>query len=98
MKQKVIYFSVINKKDPLSNGEGRIRVVGNGTGDSYLTFTLSGVDMDFELEYSMHSNPEWIHDKGKGRITIRGMTISMRLEPEVLPGGGLTARVVEDPE
>ena len=25
-KQKVIYFSVINKKDPERNGEGRIRV------------------------------------------------------------------------
>lgn len=54
--------------------------------------------MDYELEYSMRSNPEWIHDQGKGRITIRGMTISMRLEPEVLPGGRLTARVVEDPK
>ena len=96
-KQKVIYFSVINKKDPQRNGEGRIRVVGNGTGDSYLSFTLSGVDMDFELDYNMYSKPDWIHDKGKGRITIRGMTISMRLIPEVFPGGRITAKVIEDP-
>jgi hypothetical protein len=92
----VIYFSVLNKKNPSKNGEGRIRVVqNNNTGEDYLTFTLSGVDMDFELEYSMHSQPEWVHDKGKGRITIRGMTISMRVVPEVR-NGTLYVKVVED--
>ena len=66
------------------------------TGESYLTFTLSGVDMDFELDYKMQSQPEWVYDKGKGRVTIRGMTISMKLMPEVSRDGKVTARVVED--
>jgi hypothetical protein len=51
--------------------------------------------MDFELEYNMRSQPDWVHDKGKGRITIRGMTISMRLIPEV-KNGTLTVKIVED--
>jgi hypothetical protein len=51
--------------------------------------------MDFELDYNMYSKPEWLHDKGKGRITIRGMNLSMKLVPE-MRNGKMTLRVVED--
>ena len=51
--------------------------------------------MDFELDYNMYSKPEWLHDKGKGRITIRGMTLSMKLVTE-MRNGKMTVRVVED--
>ena len=51
--------------------------------------------MDFELDYNMFTKPEWVHDKGKGRITIRGMTLSMKLVPE-MRNGKMALRVVED--
>ena len=44
-------------------------------------FSLKGIDMDFELEYNMYSKPEWVQDKGEGRITIRNLTLNMRLVP-----------------
>lgn len=51
--------------------------------------------MDFEMNYKMHSSPEWIHDKGKGRVTIRGMSISMRVVPE-FKDGIFSVKIVED--
>lgn len=51
-----------------------------------LQFHMRGVDMDFELDYKMVSNPEWIKDSGSGKITIRGMNISLILETYELDG------------
>jgi hypothetical protein len=93
-KQKVIYFQVVNKKDPQTNGRARIKIT-KFNGEEYLSFSLEGVDLDFEMDYSLSSDPEWIHDRGNGRIIIRGMSIGMKLVP-YLENGRLRADFTRD--
>jgi phosphate-selective porin len=51
-----------------------------------MSFTLKGVDMDFQLDYQLYSRPEWLKDKGTGRVTIRGLTITMKMTPYTKDG------------
>ena len=62
----------------------------------YLQFTIKKVDMDFNLDYTLHSKPEWIKDKGNGRVTIRGLTISMKLHPYITDSGKLRMNFTQD--
>jgi len=50
---------------------------------------LKKVDMDFSFEYSLASKPDWIKDKGTGRVSIRGLSISMKLTPYATADGKL---------
>ncbi len=85
-KQKVIYFKM---QDPKKGGGAEIKIVSTPNQKPYFQFTLKKVDMDFSLDYTMSSKPDWIKDKGTGRITIRGLTISMKLVPYATPDGKL---------
>lgn len=52
--------------------------------------------MDFSLEYTLGSKPEWIKDKGTGRISIRGLSISMKLIPYATTDGKLQANFTQE--
>ena len=81
-------------------GGAQIQIINNAGQKPYLQFSLRKVDMDFSLEYTLGSKPEWIKDKGTGRITIRGLSIAMRLVPYTTADGKLkfnfTQEVNED--
>lgn len=85
-KQKVIYFKMQEQKN---GGGAEIKIISKKDEKPYLQFTLKKVDMDFSLDYTLASKPEWIRDKGTGRITIRGLSISMKLEPYTTADGKL---------
>ena len=61
-----------------------------------MQFTIKKVDMDFNLDYTLHSKPEWIKDKGNGRVTIRGLTLSMKLHPYITEDGKLRMNFTQD--
>jgi hypothetical protein len=45
--------------------------------------------MDFNMQYTLTSKPDWLKDKGTGRVTIRGLTMKMRLNPYTSADGKL---------
>ena len=48
------------------------------------------------MDYSLYSKPDWLKDKGNGRVTIRGLTMSMKLIPYTNSDGKLGFNFSED--
>ena len=66
-------------------------------GRPYILIGMEGVDLDFEFKYNMFSKPsEWIKDFGNGRIVVRGLNISMRIEPKAAKDGKLQLSFISD--
>ena len=52
----------------------------------YLVFGLYDIDLEFQMKYNMYSKPEWVKDNGYGKITIKGLNISMNIIPYAREG------------
>jgi len=39
------------------------------------------MSMNFDLEFGIHSNPEWFSDQGTGKVSVTDFDASLRLIP-----------------
>lgn len=47
----------------------------------YIQFAIQNVSLNFALDFDLYSKPEWIKDKGVGKIDISNFNISLHLTP-----------------
>ena len=54
-----------------------------------LHLRVSGVSMTFDFDFKLWSEPEWLHDAGKGSISVFNADVSMDLSLTKGPEGEL---------
>lgn len=63
----------------LDNSQSNIKI-GNNSSQPTMEVTLGNCSLDFLLDFNVLSRPEFIRDKGKGDVMVRGGNASIILK------------------
>ena len=49
--------------------------------NSFLKIRVINVSLLFEMDFNLHSKPEWFRDQGNGSVNVKDFNISLNLQP-----------------